>query len=294
MGSKSSESNSTIQLPSYYTDASRQAVNLGEQIANRTYTPYEGEAVAPLSAEEQQAGNMAQDAPTGNAYSTDAANRVGDVQDDFSKANLSSYENPYTQAAIDPAIRQTNLSAQQAQLSTKHQAMAQGAEGGSRETLNVAGQQRAQLNAVGGVEAQGEQQAFQQAVNGWTNDQNNQLRTSQVLQNVGAQINAGNTQQIQDLMVAGGADRAVAQNRANFAVQQFQTAQNWSTTNLNSLLTALRAPHNETDTTKSTQPTGIVGQVLGVAGAVVGAFFGGPAGAAIGSAAGAAIGGAVS
>lgn len=293
MGSKKSPtSTTTTTLPEYYDNAAQGAVSLGQKIASRTYTPFEQQRVADLTPEEQQASQMARDTGQSQDLYAQAGKKLGDIQT-FDKADLSKYENPYTDAALDPAVRETNLAAQSQIDQRKHQAMAQGSFGGSRETLGETAMQRQQLGAISDIESKGHAEAFSNAVKGWTADQGNQIKAASALDSVGRQIQEGRTQQIQDLMSVGGTKRAISQADLDFNYKQFTENRDWDVHNMGPLLTSLRVPHSSTTKTVTKSSSGIFGQVLGLVGTVVGAIYGGPAGAAAGGALGSALGGAV-
>ena len=134
---------SQTQLPPWVNQAAQQNYALAQNVANRPLTQYQGQQVADIRPETQQAGNLA--ATSGGAgadqynasqaaYLTAAGTPATQVNaQSLAGTNLQPYMNPYTQSVINttmPLMQQQNaLSQNQA----ANQANSANAFGGSRQ-----------------------------------------------------------------------------------------------------------------------------------------------------------------
>lgn len=171
MGGKSSTSTSTVKIPPEVL-ARYNAVNArAEQVAKTPFQAYSGQFVAPLSSTQQQgiqdtraAAGAAQpyyNAATGLTMAGTQA--VGPL----TQEQIAYYQNPYTQAVVDPTLQALQQQQGQERSQQRAQAIRAGAFGGDRaglERANLARQQElGTAQAISPLYQQGYQQAVQTA-----------------------------------------------------------------------------------------------------------------------------------
>jgi hypothetical protein len=288
MGSKkTTQTQTTRPTDPAVEEAAHTAVNLGSKIADRPYTPYEDERVAPLSDNEQQGLALARDG--GTAAMDDmqrGSDALGSVQS-FDKANLDAYTNPYTDAVARPALASANLAYQTASRQVASRT------DGSRGALAQAALSRDFIGKSGDITNAAHSAAFKDAVSAWGSDQNRKMQAAQAWQQAGGQITRMDQASIQNLMLTGGTDRVMRQLTDDTKYKAFVENRDWDVNNLKPLLASLQAPHEKTTTKTITQPGSPWGTALGLVGTAVGAYFGGPMGASLGGSLGSALGGAI-
>lgn len=163
--------------------------------ATQAYTPYSGQLYPSLTAQQQQAGQMAENnVGAGSAATAQGVNTAAgtsgftpsQVQAGIlGKTNLSPYLDPYTQNVVNTTNQAIEQQRQQAINGNAGQAVAAGAFGGSREgvadalTNQYYGQIGAQTDA--NLESQGYSNAQQAALA----DINNSLSAQEANQNAG-------------------------------------------------------------------------------------------------------------
>jgi hypothetical protein len=186
------------------------ASSFAEQLAQRgtglggTYSPL-------------YAPTMFTQAPRLQQYQMGPAQQVG--TQDYTGQNVSQYMSPYMQNVVDvqqqEAKRQSDiLGAQQA-----GQAVRQGAFGGSRAGLMEAERQRNLATQLGGIQATGQQQAFQNAQQQFNQQQQTGLQAQLANQQAGLQVGGQNLAArlgVQQL----GAGQNLQSQQANQAAQQ--------------------------------------------------------------------------
>jgi hypothetical protein len=270
MGSKKSTTTSTRDVPQYLEDASQRAVNLGTKIAERPHTSFQGDRFADLSQNEIAASNLAATGGKGIETSLqNAGDQLAGIKT-LPESDLSGYMNPYTDQVTAPVIRNLNASAGRAQrnLSAK-----MGAGGGSGEILARSAIDKNLMQSIGDATAQGRAQAFNQAINTWSNDNDMKLRASSAWRDTAGDITRMNSQQVRDLALTGGADRILQQMNKDFDYQQFIEARDWDVNNLGPLLASLGGPHESTESTKTKKKGGALGAIIGGVATIAGAVF---------------------
>jgi hypothetical protein len=182
------------------------------QVANAAqtpYTPYNGQLVAPVNAQ-QTAGinNINMAANQAQPYYTQAAGLASGAANPLTAAQIQQYQNPYTQNVVNATQAEFNDQNAQQQNSLKGSAAAQGALGGDRQAVaqaQLAGQQQlTQAPTIANLYANSYNSGLQTA--GQQFQQNPLAAASSIagigagaqgaaLQGAGAQINAGTLQQ---------------------------------------------------------------------------------------------------
>jgi hypothetical protein len=261
------QSQQTTQLPPWVNTAAQQNYGFAQNVATQPLQQYQGQMVADVAPQTQQAWNTA--ASGGNAgqqqYNAAQAGYLGVMGQQpqqvtpgqLSSTNLQPYMNPYTQSVINATlpIMQQNLGLSQNQ--NQDQAAAANAFGGSRQAVRQGvtqaqgaqgmAQMAAQLNQANYGQAQG---AAQQDIA--TNLQG-QLANQAVQQNqaglnlqassgMGALGNAAQQSQLQNYgeqLSAGGMEQQQAQNEINANMAAFQQAQQYPYMQLGVLQSAL-------------------------------------------------------
>jgi len=254
------------------TGATNSALAQGEQIAQRTYTPYEAQRYAGLSPNEQVASGLAR---TGGAKAQSFLDKAGTELSgikDYSTENLQPYIDPYVSSVLTPQLEQENIryeGARSALLDSKA-----GAFGGDRSALEATGMERTHGKQIAADVGNAYSAAFTNAQHAFFSDQDKKINAANALDKVGGDISRLNTQQIQDLMATGGLDRALSQAQLDFNYQQFIENRDWSTTNLTPLLNSIAAAKGANMTTTTTGPaSGIAGEAIGAAATIAGAYF---------------------
>ena len=179
---QSTQSQSVNQIPQWVTQAGQQNYAFAQNVANQPLTQYQGQMVADVSPQTQQAwnlaaqsGNIGQDQFAGaNAgYLNSLGQNIQGVTDpgnaqsiraaQLSNTNLSPYMNPYTQNVIDTTmpIYQQALGTQQ--VGNQNQASGANAFGGSRMGVQQGVTQAQGAQGMAQMAQQLNQANFQQA-----------------------------------------------------------------------------------------------------------------------------------
>ena len=273
MGAKNQTSTATSApnpaAMSAYTDILNKAQTLG----NSPYTPYGGELVPGVNAQQTTGiNNINSSAGIAQPYIQQAAGLATAASTPLTAAQIQQYQSPYTQSVVNATQAQfNNQNAQQLQ-GVKGNAIAQGALGGNREAVAEAEttnqQQLAQAPVIAGLENQG----YQTGLNTALAEQQAQAQGAYSLGNLGvsgqnaaltganAQVGAGNLQ----YGVSSAADQAAYgqfQNQQAFPYQQLQ----WQA----GIDTGVGSNLGGTTTTTSPGPSAL-GQAAGLGTSVIG------------------------
>lgn len=259
--------------------AEDQAIGQAEQIAKRSYTPYDGQRVAGVSQNETAANKLAnpnsQNLTLANDNLKQASNLAGSTEA-FDPNSYKQFMNPYTKEAIDPVAREATLAYQQNLSAAKGASAAQGALGGDRETLMETELARGHEQNISDIYSKGYAQAYNNAmttaVDTWKSDTNRKLSASSAYANAGNDITRMNSEQISDLVATGQADRLLQQVKLDTDYKNFIEKRDWSVSNLQPLLQTISASKGGNFTQSKTQQGDTVGAVLGAASAVAGYF----------------------
>jgi hypothetical protein len=277
----STQSVNQTQLPPWINTAAQQNYALAQNIANRPLTQYQGQQVADVGPQMQQAWNLA--AQSGGAgadqynasqagYLTAAGTPATQVTpQSLAGTSLQPYMDPYTQNVINTTlpIMQQQLGLQQNQ--QQNAANSANAFGGSRQgvqqgvtqsqgALNMA-QMAAQLNQGNFTQAQAAatgdisrdlaaQQSNQQANQA---NINSLIQASSGLGALGSQAQQNQRQQFLELSTAGAQEQQQQQNQINANMNQFAQANAYPGQQLGVLQSALgMTPYGSTQIGSST------------------------------------------
>jgi hypothetical protein len=138
-------------------------------VANLPFQQYGGEFVAPMNAQQQQAGqNINQYAGFALPFINQAAGYANQAAQPITAANINQYQSPYIQDVVNATEAQFNNQNQQQLNMVRGNAAAQGALGGDREAIAegvTAGQQQAaQAPVIAGLYNQGYNTALNTAL----------------------------------------------------------------------------------------------------------------------------------
>jgi Chaperone of endosialidase len=307
---QTTQSQSVNQLPPWVNTAAQQNYAQAQNIATQPLQQYQGQMVADVAPQMQQAWNTA--AQGGNAgqpqYDAAQAGYLGVMGQapqqvtpgQLSSTNLQPYMNPYTQSVINSTlpIMQQNLALSQNQ--NQDQAAAANAYGGSRMGVQQGvtqaqgalgmGQMAAQLNQANYSQAQGAaQQDIATNLQGQLANQGAQQNQAALNLQASAGLGGlGNAAQQAQLLnfgeqtTAGGLEQQQAQNQINAQIANYQQALQYPYQQLGVLQSALGMTPYETATqgqsnTTTTQQANPFTVGLGAL-QTAGSLFGAPAG----------------
>jgi len=232
MGGKSTTSTQTVSIPPEVM-ARYNAVNArAEDVAATPFQPYSGKFVAPLSPT-QQAGVQNTNVAAGQAqpyYGAATGLTLAGAQDvgALTPGQISYYQNPYTQAVVDPTVQA--LRQQQGQQLSQQQsdAIRAGAFGGDRSGIQRAvlqGQQGlATAQAIAPLYQQGYGQAVQTAAGQQgvvASDLARRMQAGSQIAGLGAAAQQAAIQGAQAQLQAGGVEQQTQQADLTAQYQQF-------------------------------------------------------------------------
>lgn len=272
--SQKNTSSQTVQESPATQQATGMALSQAESIAQRGYTPYTGQTVASETPNQVQGTSQAASgyAPAQSALTSAASGIEKSAGTQYNSSNLNQYMDPYVQSVLNPTLNQENINYNQqrsALLNSKA-----GAFGGDRSALEEGQLEYQHGQNVAKDTADVYSNAYTNAQNAFFADQSRQVQAANALAQVGGDIGKLNTDQVQTLMSTGSVGQVLQQAQLNFNYQQFLENRDWSVTNLQPLLAAIDASKGVSRTGTSTPaPGSAIGEALGAAGAVAGAYF---------------------
>jgi hypothetical protein len=284
----------TTQLPPWINQAAQQNYAFAQNVAMQPLQQYQGQTVADVGPQMQQAWNTAaQGANAGQQqYDASQAGYLGVMGQapqqvtpgQLSSTNLQPYMSPYTSNVINATlpIMQQNLGLQQA--GNQSQAAGAGAYGGSRQAIqqgvtqaqgaqNMA-QMAAQLNQANFSQAQAAAgQDINTNLQGQLANQQAQQNQGQLnlaaasgLANLGQQAQLSQARNFTEQTTAGTLEQQQAQNQINAQMQKFQNAWSYPQTQLGILQSALgMTPYGNATQGQTTQTTQTAANPLGMA-----------------------------
>ena len=303
-------SQSINEIPQWVQNAGQANYGLAQEVASQPLQQYQGQMVAGVAPQTQQAWDLAANSGSigvgaqnaAQAGFMNAANYTPQKVDPQTLAgtNLFPYMNPYTQEVINKTlpIMQQGLALQQNQ--QQNQANSANAFGGSRQGIQQGVTQAQGALNEAQMAAQLNQANYAQAVQGATGDITRDLTAQQGNQAAGLAANQqeisaatglgglGN-QQMQNqlgqygmLTSAGALEQAQQQNDINSQIAKFQQAWSYPQQQLGMMESSLgMVPYNtgtsgssaSTSETQTSNPAAIAGGAFGM----LGSLFGGPA-----------------
>jgi hypothetical protein len=261
------QSQSVTQMPAWVQQAGQQNYAYAQDVAQRPLQQYQGQMVADVSPQTQQAWNLA--ANSGNVgmdqYNAASAGYLGAlgqtpsniIPAQISQQNLQPYMNPYTQDVINKTLPIMQQQLGQQQVGNQNQANAANAFGGSRMGVQQGvtqaqgalgmGQMAAQLNqanfgqaqAAAGTDVASQNAAMAANQQAQQNKINSDILASQGLVNTGQALGNQNAANFSMLTQAGAQQNMQAQDQINAQMAKFQQANTYPQQQLGTLLSAL-------------------------------------------------------
>lgn len=289
-GSGSTNTNTQVQqIPAFEQQASLNNQALAQSLGSQAYPTYQGDLIQGQTALQTQGQNQAVAAstayqpglnaamqatggalnPTGvNEGTAASASMLGRAQDlsATNPAAVSAYMSPYEQASLAPQLLAAQTQLGQTQQATNAQATQAGAFGDARQGAQNALNSYYGGQTMAGIEAQGMNSAYTQALQGINNQQTQDVNSANTLGNLASlqnteqntQINGANAlaaqaglQQADALTganatyTAGQQQQTQGQTELNAAYQQYLNQVNWPYQMLNVQESALsNSPYN--------------------------------------------------
>jgi hypothetical protein len=272
-------SESVNEIPQWVQNAGQANYGLAQQVASQPLQQYQGQTVAGVAPQQQQALNLAANSGSVGQGALQASqagylNTLGQTPQQINPAqlsqqNLQPYMNPYTQSVINASlpVMQQNLALSQNQ--QQNQANSANAYGGSRQAIQQGVTQAQGALGMGQMAAGLNQANFAQAQAGAQSDvtaQNAAMAANQqAALSQGALANQASgglgtlaTQQLQNnignfgmTVAAGGLEQQQQQNEINAQMAQFQQAFTYPQQQLGMLESSLGMTPYETATSGS-------------------------------------------
>ena len=282
MGSKKTKNTQTYTPPKNVEAGANKAIEIGTRIANQEYSPYSGERVAPLSANEQQGIDMAsRTAGASQPYYAASAGYAERGAQQFTDANMADYMNPYIKGALDPAAREIGEAGAREEQRIAGSAASMNAFSGSRSQIAQGQNREATLQAKSDLYGKGYAQAYESAVSIWGGERARDMEASGRFQDIGTSVSNANKTDISTLMTTGATDRGVEQSMRDFDYKQFLEGRDWDFRAMGAIISALegtKGSYSTTQTSTTTESGGELAQAIGIGATLMGAFFN-PAGA---------------
>jgi len=196
--------------------------NAVQNAASTPFTPYGGELVAPVNAQQTTGiNNINANANYASPFFSAAGNAALGAVQPLTQQQIENYQNPYTKNVIDATQANFNENNAIQQNQVKGNAASAGALGGDRQAVAQAEtarqQQLAQAPVIAGLQQQGYTQALQTAAQQY---QQNPLAAAATLGNIGASGQAAALQGAQAQIGAGTLQQQTQQAADQAAYQQ--------------------------------------------------------------------------
>lgn len=227
-------STSTPVVPAEVEAARRNLIQRAEAFAAQPFQPYTAQRFAEFTPDELAGFEAAREiAGASGALAPLTAELVGEgvaatrgLATRLPETDLSGYMSPYTQAVLEPALRDIGERAAQERLRLGQQAARTGAFGGSRQAIAEAELERGTQRTMGDLSARERAAAYNEALRQFRLDQERiPALYSGALGQVGtglAQTAARLGTEVAPLTQIGGAQRALEQAELDFQRQQFE------------------------------------------------------------------------
>jgi hypothetical protein len=267
MGSKSKKTKRTESMPEWINSASQKAVGIGENIATREYTPFQGERVAGLSDNEMLASERARDGfGSANDYFNQGASALGGVQS-WTQADHQAYMNPYIENVVNRQQRDVGRTFDRKRADLARTSGMRSAFGGGRQTMMEGDLSKNYLETAGDISEAGYSRAFDQAAQIFGDEQNRKIATAGAFGSLGASSGSMAGQEVDSLLRTGATERGVDQMGKDFDYLQFIESRDWDVNNLEPLLRAIQMAKHDKTTTETQKTSG--GGLSALAGAAM-------------------------
>lgn len=263
------------------TAAQGSMLNQAESVAQQPYQAYTGTLTAPMSANEQQGNTLASQTASNGVAQQDNSAATGlagqEAANGWNANTEAEYANPYTSAVTNQAVTAANKSYLQNLAQVQSGEAGSGSFGNGRTAIEegeLAGQN--QLN-IGNITTTDNANSYNAALNAWQADNSRMSQAAGNYEAAGQDLTNMTSDQISDLMKTGGVAQGIAQTDLNNQYNQFMRQQNWSATQLGSLISAVGADKGSPAQTAAVQ-SNTANQLLGLGSTVAGLYGGSSSG----------------
>ena len=221
-----------------YVDAQGNLIN---RVAE--FTPDQLRAFQATRGLAEQAGGLSALTP---GLTTQGISATTDLATTLPQTDLSGYMSPYTQAVLDPAIRDIEERAAKARLALGQQSARTGSFGGSRQAIAESELERGTQRNIGDISAQERAKAYNQALDQFRKDQEKIPALYAAAQ---GQLGTGLTQtqnalgsMVNPLLSTGGLQQARDQAELDVMRQQFEEERDYPLRGISALRSTLGLP----------------------------------------------------
>ena len=221
------QSTTTYDIPAYFKEIQERTLRRAETESQQPFQAYTGQRVAPLTATEQQAGDI---------YSQQILPQAGQLAaigaQTFTPAMAQQYMNPYENQVVTSALGDVERAYQGQQRALSSQAIGAGAFGGGREGVQRGVLGGEYLRQVGDVSGRLRQAGFESGAQRFAADRASQLGSSQAQLASLAGASSG-------LAQFGGQERGIQQAGLTEAFRDFVEQQGFEQNQINQVIGAL-------------------------------------------------------
>jgi len=221
------QSTTTYDIPAYFKEIQEKTLRRADVESQQPFQAYTGQRVAPLTATEQQAGDI---------YSQQILPQAGQLAaigaQTFTPAMAQQYMNPYENQVVTSALGDVERAYQGQQRALSSQAIGAGAFGGGREGVQRGVLGGEYLRQVGDVSGRLRQAGFESGAQRFAADRASQLGSSQAQLASLAGASSG-------LAQFGGQERGIQQAGLTEAFRDFVEKQGFEQNQINQVIGAL-------------------------------------------------------
>jgi len=221
------QSTTTYDIPAYFKEIQEKTLRRADVESQQPFQAYTGQRIAPLTATEQQAGDI---------YSQQILPQAGQLAaigaQTFTPAMAQQYMNPYENQVVTSALGDVERAYQGQQRALSTQAIGSGAFGGGREGVQRGVLGGEYLRQVGDVSGRLRQAGFESGAQRFAADRASQLGSSQAQLASLAGASSG-------LAQFGGQERGIQQAGLTEAFRDFVEKQGFEQNQINQVIGAL-------------------------------------------------------
>jgi len=221
------QSTTTYDIPAYFKEIQEKTLRRADVESQQPFQAYTGQRIAPLTATEQQAGDI---------YSQQILPQAGQLAaigaQTFTPAMAQQYMNPYENQVVTSALGDVERAYQGQQRALSSQAIGAGAFGGGREGVQRGVLGGEYLRQVGDVSGRLRQAGFESGAQRFAADRASQLGSAQAQLASLAGASSG-------LAQFGGQERGIQQAGLTEAFRDFVEQQGFEQNQINQVIGAL-------------------------------------------------------
>jgi hypothetical protein len=221
------QSTTTYDIPAYFKEIQEKTLRRADVESQQPFQAYTGQRIAPLTATEQQAGDI---------YSQQILPQAGQLAQigaqTFTPQMAQQYMNPYENQVVSGALSDVERAYQGQQRALSSQAIGSGAFGGGREGVQRGVLGGEYLRSVGDISGRLRQAGFESGAQRFAADRASQLGSSQAQLASLAGASSG-------LAQFGGQERGIQQAGLTEAFRDFVEQQGFEQNQINQVIGAL-------------------------------------------------------